>query len=164
MYWIINAMRRNIIIIAVLCVCIFASCCSIRHLDIPHQEDYTQFDNGEHLTLISLYEISDDSFCDTIQTGFCLIEGQICVRDGIERYSGEPFDKFYYIRDWPHFAIPSLGINQIIENGYFNMVIPEGFFDVILYADGYYPIHYKHRFESQHRYEIRHLFGYTAIH
>ena len=102
-------MRRNIIIIAVLCVCIFASCCSIRHLDIPHQEDYTQFDNGEHLTLISLYEISDDSFCDTIQTGFCLIEGQICVRDGIERYSGEPFDKFYYIID---LQIPKIAITD----------------------------------------------------
>ncbi len=158
-------MERNTIKGAVLlCACIFASCCGIHHSDVSQMIDCTQFDNGEYMTLISLYEVKNDSFCDTLQPGVCSLYGQIYVRDGVERCSGELFDKFCYIRDWPHLNIPSLGINTIIKNGFFEIAIPEGSYDIVLFADGYYPIHYKHRFVSQHRYEIRHFFGYTAIH
>lgn len=127
-------------------------------------QNHTHFDDGELMTLLSLYRIESDFVCDTIKQGFCSFSGRVYVRDGVKEYSGELFDEFVGIFGHPHIVIPSLGIDTRIEDGTFKLTVPEGTYDVLIYANYYYPIQYKLEFKNKHYYFIDHYLGYRAIH
>lgn len=149
-----------------LAVCFFMSCKSISESNIPIVKyDKMIFSNGEYATKLSVFKVMDTSFDGILDSGFCQLCGNIFVRDGLEKYSGELYDSFIFLgsHSWPHLVIPSLNLDIEIKDGSFCKSIPWGTYDIIIYSTYYYPIHLLFEFKNRHRYSINFYLGYTSI-
>ena len=121
----------------------------------------TYFQTSEYTTLLSLHKIQKDTMLASLDSGYCFINGRVLVRDGLDCYSGELYDRFKYQEGWARVIIPELGIDKTIEDGYFRERIPCGTYDVIMIANHFEPIHILKTFKEKHFYSIDFYLGYT---
>ena len=164
-------MRRTIKIFeSLLAVLVMFSCTgtkkatnSTKNQAVSVAYDMTYFHTSEYSTFLSLYKIQKDTVLESLDSGFCFINGHLFIRDSQNKYSGELFDRFRRYKRWPHIIIPELRIYNSIEDGIIHERIPCGTYNVILIANPYFPIHFRHTFKDRHSYSIDFYLGYTAI-
>ena len=154
-------------------VCVFCmlwtllSCGGIRETQLPIV-NYNKmlFSNGEYTTKLSVYKVVDTTIDNSLASGCFQLCGNVYVRDGVEEFSGEPFDRLDYIgsHGWPHIVIPSLNLDIEITDGIFCDTLPVGTYDIIVYSNQFYPIHYIYKFENGRKYSFEYYLGCTSIH
>ena len=128
--------------------------------------DYTYFVGKECTVKMSVVNISDTTFFDDMKTDSCILCGEIFARDGRTKYSGERLDRFKTLGPdgFPHIVIPSLAIDTATKNGFFELAVPGGTYDLIVYADGYQPIHKRIQCKNKTRYFIQVYLGTRTLH
>lgn len=162
-------MRKYLFAGLVFFMCFFTSCGVMRNVS-PTIVDYNKmlFSNGENTTLLSRYDIHDTIATDSVGCGFSLLYGVVFARDALNEIYGElnneKFRLFDNCLDWPHIIIPSLGLDLQAIDGSYRVIIPSGTYDIVVFADGYYPVHFKWNFIDQHIYTINFYMGCTVIH
>lgn len=128
--------------------------------------DYTYFVGKECTVKMSIAIFSDTTYFGDIKTDSCILCGEIFARDGRTKYSGERFDGFKTLGPdgFPHIVIPSLAIDTATQNGYFELAVPGGTYDLIVYADGYQPIHKRIQCNIKTRYSMQIYLGTRTLH
>ena len=79
---------------------------------------------------------------------------------GIE--SGTAFNQSKKKFGWPRLYVSKLNINMEITDSYIDLLLPEGEYDFVLYADGYLPIHHSLKCKSQKLYTIKYYMGFIT--
>lgn len=166
---------KKYLLLSTITLCVCSSCGSIQKKNIsvvdhdPIVVDYDRmvFSNGEYTTFLSRYNFSDTVVQNSVQNGYGLLCGNVflrvselwlCGTDSIEKAD------LRHLSDLPHLLIPSLNIDQIIDEGTFNLIVPTGTYDIVVFADELYPIHLKWEIKSQHKYSFNFYLGCSVLH
>lgn len=146
---------------------ILLSCGCIRETHLPIVNyDKMLFSNGEYTTKLSVSRVVDTTTDISLESGYFQLCGNVYVRDGMEEFSGEPFNRLDYLGSygWPHIVIPSLNLDIEIKDGFFCETLPVGTYDIIVYSNQFYPIHHIYKFENRRKYSFEYYLGCTSIH
>ena len=167
-------MKKVFKICIIYCICfMFTSCCNTKsttvnitkETSVISKFDYTIFYCNVCTVKLSVHKIQALKD-EEIDKGHSVIRGKVFHRDEKSEYSGHFFGEMDVCGPggWPHVLIPSLKIDSILREGVFEITIPEGKKDILVYAVGYYPIHINLFWESQTIYDIEFYLGHNSLH
>ena len=127
--------------------------------------DYTTFVGKNCTVRLSLIKL-DSTIMENNYVDSCIITGTIFARDWRSEYSGEIFDRFDNRgpNGDPHILIPSLNIDLVVLNGFFELIVPVGTYDIVVYANGYHSKQTRLRCKSRTKYEMEIYLGCNTIH
>lgn len=164
------------IMYVMVCFCfLFFSCNENRKImeapEIPNgvpvtsMYDYTTFVGKNCTVRLSLIKL-DSTIMENFNVDSCLISGTIFARDWRSEYSGKIFNRFDNRgpNGDPHVLIPSLNIDIVVLNGSFELIVPVGTYDILVYANGYHSKQTRLRCKSRTKYEINAYLGCNTIH
>lgn len=126
------------------------SCSSSKEAAVLSFFGDTYFVSDNRTLLLSIYRFTDDKTQDKyLDKDSCIISGTIFHRNPKKYYSGTIMGESDLLEPegWPHVYIPSLHLDTVVKQGKFELHIPRGKYEIVVYASGYAPICFKFSFE-----------------
>ncbi len=135
----------------------FMSCSSSKEAAVLSFFGDTYFVSEKRTLLLSTYRfMATDKQEKTLDKDSCIISGKIFHRTPKKRYSGSVMGESDLLEPegWPHVYVPSLHLDTIVQQGYFELHVPSGYYEIVVYASGYAPVCFKVDYWGQYKYNL----------